>query len=65
MSRKPRYIKLRLEMDVKMTDDFFKTIESDDDALQNFLVRNVFHNNAWKIRHKNVTEIPEVEYLAK
>jgi hypothetical protein len=65
MSRKPRYVKIRLELDIKMTDNFLKTIENDELAIQSFIVRNVFHNNPWKLRHKNMTEIPEVEFLAK
>ena len=65
MSRKSRYVKVRLELDMKMTDNFFKTIENDESAFQSFIARNVFHNNPWKIRYKNMTEIPEVEFLAK
>jgi len=65
MSRKPRYVKLRLELDIKMTDDFLKTIENDETALQSFIVRNGFHNNPWKLRYKQMNEIPEIEYLAK
>lgn len=65
MSRKPRYVKLRLELDIQMTDNFIKTIENDEQAFQSFIARNVFRNNAWKLRHKHMDEIPEIEYNAK
>lgn len=64
MSRKPRYVKLRLEIDLQMTDNFFQILQSPV-AFKEFVLRNAFHNNGRRVRYAQIDEIPEIEYLAK
>ena len=61
---KKKYIKLRLEVDIEVSEGLFKVI-TEHDGLDAFVKRNIFHNNAWSCRHKNLTQITEEEFKSK
>ena len=61
---KKKYIKLRLEIDLEVSDKLFKQLIVPN-HLDEFVLQNCFRNNYRWIRHNNLGQITEEEFKSK
>jgi len=58
---KKKYIKLRLEFDMEISDKLFKQLAVEKHK-EEFVIQNCFRNNYRRVRQQNLSQITEEEF---
>ena len=59
-----KYVKIKLDLSMEMSPKLFDYVMNNHGFLD-YLVRNMFHNQAWMIRYKEIEEITEQQFKTK